>query len=270
MSTFGSGLWGGSGTGASANVGIPLSDLILPAYRIAGITLLPGVIPNIDKINEAIPALNRMVGSWNCSRPNIFTIRIDTLPCIAGKLNYTVGPGADFDMPRPQAIQNGVVVLPDGIRVQPPMYQMDDSEWAQVALQTINNSIPLSFYYDGSYDTTTGYGLVYLWPQSGAGNSIDWYTWQAIPTFQASTDQVALPPGYEEAITYGLAVRLVDLNPHLCQLDGAQRQEVRAQARRALAAINSLNSEPPKITSDYPNKRPGSGHFNWYTGQVVR
>lgn len=266
MSTLpgGSGaLWGGAGIGSGSGggaVGVAFSEIAMAAYRIAGITKWARIGPSQDMYDECIPAYNRMVGSWNCERPKCFTIRVDTLPIPTQKA-CTVGVGADFDMPRPQGIQNGVVVLEGGTRCA-PMAQLTDEQWAHIRVQDIPASIPQSFYFDGSYDDQ-GWSRIYLFPQASGGLQVDWYTWQALPSVTSKDDQVALPPGYEEAITYNLAVRLASLNP----LIGNMSEDSRRLARKALAVLEAHNSAPPTMTSDYPRGKGGS-RFNWWSGEV--
>jgi hypothetical protein len=267
MPTFGSSVFGGPSVGGSAGaVGTLLSELVMPAYRIAGITKRARIGPSEDMYAEAIPELNRMIGGWNCARPNIFTIRIDNFALVSGQKVYTIGDGADFDMPRPQAIQQGVIILSStdtgGAVRMPPMYQMDVNEWAAIALQNISNGIPLGFYYDSSYDTETGYGRIYLWPQTSLAYMVEWYTWRSIPTFETEGDQVALPPGYQDAIVYNLAARLAALNPEMAKM----APESYAIGRRALAAIQSKNGITPKMVSDYPSK--GGAHYDYRIGLV--
>lgn len=265
MPTFSSSLFGSSGvSGSSADVGVPLSSLIMPAYRIAGITTRAMIVPSGDMYLEAVPELNRMIGGWNCSRPNIFTIRIDNFALVSGQKVYTIGDGADFDMPRPQKIQQGVIILSstdtgDAVRM-PPMYQMTVDEWAQISLQNISNGIPLQFYYDGSYDPDTGWGNVYLWPQTESAYLVEWYTWRSIPVFATQDDQVALPPGYYDAIVYNLAVRLASLNPLMSKI----APQAFITARQALAAIESKNAPTPLATPDFPSK--GGLHWDYRCG----
>lgn len=253
MSTYGNGLYGGGGGGTgAASVGVPFSEIGMAAYRIAGITKWARIGPSRDMWDECIPAYNRMVGSWNCDRPKIFTIRLDTLPLPQQKV-CTVGPGADFDMPRPAAIQNGVVVLADGTRLQPPMAQGKAEEWAMLSMQDVPNTHPRVFYYDDSLDPSTGYGRIYLYPQAQGGLQVDWYTWQQLPTVTAETDQVAYPPEYEEAITHCLAERLAALNPLIANMPETSRRI----GRKALATLEAKNTRPPALKGDYPTCRGG-------------
>lgn len=261
-------------------VGVAISTLILPAYRVAGITQRAMIEPSTDMYDEAIPEFNRMIGQWNCERPKIFTIAINAFNLGAQKI-YFVGSGATpgtvtiggqvwsagaFDMQRPQEIQNGIIGLgPAGANAlvrMPPMQQLDDQAWAKIALQDIPGAVPLAFYYDGSYDTTTGFGLIYLWPQSASGYSVEWYVWNLLDTVALKTDLVALPPGYESAIVYNLAVRLAALNPNEANISPDSKE----LARVSLAAIERKNAVTPNMTTDYPSR--GGLHYDYRIGMM--
>lgn len=264
MAGFGGGVWGGPGGGATT-IGVPVGTLILPAYRIAGITKRAMITPSPDMFAEAIPELSRMLGTWNCARPKIFTIAINDFPISGGQKVFTIGPGADFDMARPQSIQDGVIVLSttltNAVRM-PPMQQMDDKQWAQVSLQDVPNGVPLAFYYDGSFDPSTGWANIYLWPQTLTAYRVEWYTWQALTTFATKDDVVALPPGYESAIVFQLAARLAALNPNMANM-APRSYDI---ARDALAAIEHKNATSADMTSDYPGVR--RGHYDYRIGSV--
>ncbi len=271
MPTFGGQVFGGGGGSGSGDVGILLSSIVQRAYRIAGITKWVGTTPQDDWFTEAIAEMNAMIGTLNLNRLNIFTIAITNTPLVSGQKAYTVGPGADFDMPRPQRIENGVVLLGladnENVVRMPPMYQMNDAEWALISLQNVRNGIPLSFYYDGSYGTSTGYGLISLWPQTDNVYSVDWYTWQSIPKFQTKDDVVALPDGYEDLLVYCLAERLANLNPHQSKM----LPDSRLQAARCRAALQKYNAPIPKPfdndAANVGNTKPGqSGHWDYRVG----
>lgn len=258
------------------SVGVAISTLIMPAYRIAGLTSRAMIEPNADMYAEAIPEYNRMTGQWNCDRPKIFTIAVNAFSLATNKA-FLVGPGAApaviggvsygaFDMPRPQSIENGVIGLgaagSNGLVRMPPMQALDDQAWAQVSLQDVPGAVPLAYYYDGSYNTATGYSAIYLWPQALSGYSVEWYTWLALTTVSAKTDLVALPPGYESAIVFNLAARLAALNPHEAKMDPASYE----MARTSLAAIEHKNAVTPNMTSDYPSS--GGLHWDYRIGSM--
>jgi hypothetical protein len=262
MPTYGSSVYGGGIGGAAAGTSAVLfSEIGMAAYRIAGITKWARVGPSADMWDECIPAYNRMVGSWSCQRPNVFTEALYTLPLPTSKV-CTVGSGADIDMPRPVAISRGVAVLSDGTRLQPPMAQGKAEDWATLSAQDVPGAYPYAFYYDASLDSSTGYARIYLYPQAEAGMSVDWYVWQPLPTVASKDDTVAYPPEYEEAITHCLAERLAALNPLISNMPETSRRI----GRRALAALQARNSTPPRMTSDYPGCSGGTRGDWWRTG----
>jgi hypothetical protein len=242
MPLVGSGLLGSPGaSGGVGSAGVAFSELGMAAYRIAGITKWARIGPSVDMWAECIPAYNRMVGSWNCERPKIFTIRTDTVTA-TGATSYTVGSGADWDMPRPQGIEDAIYISGSSrTRILP----MSRAYWAGLSVQAVTGD-PVGYYFDESYDDS-GFGRIYLYPQPGSG-SIEWHTWQQLAAVASQDDTVALPPGYEEAIVGQLAMRLAALNPLIANMP----EESRRLARKALAVLEAKNSKPPSMTSDFP------------------
>ena len=171
-----------------------------------------------------------------------------------------------FNMPRPQAIEQGVIGLgpagQNGLVRMPPMYQMDSNEWAYISLQDIPNGVPLAFYYDESYDPLTGFAVIYLWTQTTQNYSVEWYTWQSLPTFATQNDRVALPPGYEAALVYNLAKGLANLNPTMQNMSPDSHR----MANQFLAAIEHKNAQTPKMVSDFPQGE--KGHYDYRIGAV--
>lgn len=275
---------GGGGAGGTGTVGVPLSTIVGRAYRIAGITKWVGTTPQDDWFTEGIAEMNAMTGGFNLSRLYIFTIAINAFNISGGIKIFHVGSGATpqvvngvqygaFDMPRPQRISDGVIGLGpvganDLVRM-PPMYQMNDAEWARVSLQDIPNGVPLSFYYDGSYDPQTGFGLIYLWTQTTNSYSVEWYSWLSIPKFVSKDDQVALPDGYEDLLVYCLAERLAALNPHQQNMLPAAYDI----ARRARVALQNYNAPQPKpLVNDAAgvgrSSANGGAHWDYRIGAM--
>ena len=259
----GGGVFGGTGTGGeSAPTGtVPASKLFYAAMRKAGITLAPGRTPSIDQYTDALDEANRMIGTWNCERPRIFTIRIDQFPLDTRK-TYSMGidPAgnvtADFDAPRPQEIIRANVLFPGTPIVRRKVRILDDEEFAAITLQDIASGVPTSIYSDGAYPFCN----ITLIPQTNSGYSLELFSWQSIAKFAAVTDVCVLPDGFEDAIVLNLAVRLA---PQFQK--GEVMPSVQRAADKALAAIAKKNLPgAPKISADAPGK--GRGGFNYLTG----
>jgi hypothetical protein len=252
---FNQGPFGGGASGGLAGFQ-PVSKLIYAALRKAAITLGPQRTPSSAQFQDAIEELNRMIGSWNCDRLNIYSISRNQFP-LTGAGSYTIGqvPGmlADFDAPRPQAIERANVIN-GSIRYSVGL--VTPAQWAEITVQALPNTIPYVLYNDRAYPLST----LFLYGQPVGGMELELYTWFAIQTFQKLEDVVMLPPGYEDALVLNLAVRLA---PHF------QRQvnvDVRNDAQKSLMRIESINAPRP-IASTGALGCGGHHNFNIYSGE---
>lgn len=237
-----------------------LADLLKPALRKAGISYHPGTTPGVDEYAEMIGETNRMLAGMSIAQPNIYSNDFNTFP-LTGAITYTIGPGGNFNIARPAKIVTAVIKLNGGpVRLtNPPIYITTDSaEWAMISLQAVPGCIPLFLYNDQDAPLSN----LYLWPQDTGGDTLELNTWTALPAFTAVTDNVVLPPGYEDAIVNNLAVRAAGLYPK----ESALLPGVERLAELSLAAIQSRNAQLPKQTTDFPVRRSGAGYFDWRTG----
>lgn len=261
MGLFGSGLWGGAGGGGAAPPAgaIKLGTGILnPAFRIAGITKRPMRTPSPDQYAEAVPVLNRLFGSWDTDRLNIFTVQPSIFPLVANQLEYTIGPGGNFNVPAPEKIEDANVILAGSPPLRQPLGILDEKAFSQIRLQLIPGAIPTAIYPD--YDFPLGNISVY--PQCEAGLQLELYMWQVLPVFSAVTDAVVLPLGYERAMVLNLAVELALMYPLESELlPGAEDK-----ANMALAAIQSKNAPVPRLTNDASglSTRGNAEGWNWW------
>ncbi len=243
---------------------IALSTLLYGAFRVAGITDRPGRTPSTEQYADAIAILNRMIGSWNVDRLKIYSLNISAYNLTAGKKSYQIGPGAtDFNTMRPVTIESAnIIVNTTTPVVRFPCELLSDAQWAAIQVQDIPGTIPWALYSDGGNPIAT----LYLYGQPLTTYQLELYTWQAIPTFAAITDSVVLPPGYEEAIVYNLAVRIAVSFPTQAQIS----PEAGQIARDALMAIESINAPTPIMKCDGAvlgvGRRRRTGNIYGYLG----
>lgn len=255
----------GGGSGATATVGTPLYGLIMPAYRIAGITQRAMIGPNDDMYNEAIPELNRMLGSWNCDGHKIYSTSIAQYALTASQKIYTIGPGGDLDGPRPLYIRGADCLFPTTPVVRRHIDLLDDDQWRRIPVQDIPGAPPFQAYYDGNYNLD-GRGQIYLRFQPVAGYSLELYTWLALQSsFTDRSDVAIFPPGYEQALVYNLAKQLAALNPNMQNMSLAAYRI----ADSSLATLISLNSRSPKLVTEsaLEGYDPGPG-YGWLDGGI--
>lgn len=245
--------------------GVAISTIIMPAYRIAGITQRAMIVPSTDMYAEAIPELNRLLGSWNCDGHKIYSTAIVSAALTAGVKTYTIGSGGTFNVARPLFIRGANLLYPTTPVVRQTVDVLDADEWAAVAVQDLSGSPTFELYYDSGFDSS-GYGKLYLRFQPPTGYTLELYVWAALQmAFAASTDVALLPPGYELALVYNLAKQLAALNPGMANM--SQRSYEIADS--SLAALISLNSKSPRIESD-PALTGGDSFdgFGWLDGGI--
>ena len=77
-----------------------------------------------------------------------------------------------------------------------------------------------------------------MWPAPSAhGYTLYLFTWTLIAQFTATTDPVAFPPGYQEALKYLLAIRLA------APFGMVLKQETKDNAAAALTALRNRNAQ---------------------------
>jgi len=258
---FNSALFGGVGQSGLLQPRQVGPGILYPALRKAQVTIGPQRTPSPAQFQDAIDELNRLIGSLNCDRLNIYSISSYQFP-LTGQKSYTIGQSpdpfqtVDFAAPRPQKIERANIVSNQTPAVRYPLAIATDLQWARIRVQDQPNSIPTVLYNDRGYPLST----LYLWGQPIAGYLLELFTWLLVPGFQAITDVVLLPPGYEDALTLNLAVRLA---PHF-QRD-AVPPDVREDARKSLMRLESINAPRPMADTS-AGLGCGCDGFNIYKG----
>ncbi len=235
--------------------------LLYPAFRIAGITDRPMRIPSADQVTEGTAICNRMIGSWNCTELDIFTSSIAQYSLGAGKKIYTIGGpglGADFNVAAPMRIEQAHILLPGSPTYRAELRILTDAEWGDIRLQDIPGAIPSRLYPDYNFPLMS----LYFYGQPPAGYSVEFYTWQRVGLFAATTDVVTLPDGYERAIVYNLALELAAQFTTQAML----APDAHRIAAAALATIESRNAPVPRLKNDAAGLgRIGrGGNWNWW------
>lgn len=237
-------------------------DLITQAMKAIGV-ISSSETPSADEASDGLFVLNGMLDSWNTERLSIYTINAAVYDLVPQQLKYTIGPvGADFTAPRPVRIQNANIILNDNVPpVRVPITLLDDDQWSAISLQLVPSTIPQKLYNDGSFPNSN----LYLWGQPSSGLQLELYTWSQITGFTDYTDDFTLPPGYQEAVLYNLAVRLA-LTFGSAAVSSLSVISPLAQA--AKARIQSLNCVTPVMSADQGIMGTNrASTFNIFTGQ---
>lgn len=187
------------------------NDIIARALRTIN-AIDPGETPDASESQDAFLALNTMIDAWQAERLMIFTVnRVNLGNLTIGQQAYTLGPGGNFNMPRPAKIERyGIISLnnpsqPLELPLNSDGTNLTVDGWANIPVKTgINSTLPLYVWDDEGYPLRT---LSY-WNTPSATVQATIYAWQALTAFPDLVTDETFPPGYLECIVYNLAIRL--------------------------------------------------------------
>lgn len=212
-------------------------DLITLALKDIG-ALGIGQSVSPDDTVDALATLNMMLDLWSADRLSVYHL-IDVKRQATGALSYTIGPGGDFDAPRPSDIKSAFVRLTSGSTpVDYPLGIIRAREdYNLIAAKSIN-SLPDHVFLDSDYPL----GNLYFYPVPNAQYELHVSVLAALPEFAAPAVKVILPPAYMAAIRYNLAIFLA---PSYQLEPTPSLQRLAANAKRV---IQRMNTQIPSMT----------------------
>jgi hypothetical protein len=176
---------------------------VLRASNINGV----GQTPLAEDSNTGLQFMNWLMSQWRKKRWMVWNLPSTSLVS-TGANSYSIGPGGDYDLPRPDRIHAA------WCRMQPfggpnpvdiPLSIIEAKEdWAGITIKDLK-SIPAAVFYDSGFPM----GSIYFWPVPPGGiYEMHLVTKAPLPTYTTLTDPLALPDEYEEALMWSLCVRM--------------------------------------------------------------
>jgi hypothetical protein len=131
-----------------------------------------------------------------------------------------------------------------------PLTLVSEQHWARLSSPNLTSSQPTEAYYEPAHP----WGKLRFWPIPTTASDVVLFTWEPITAVNL-TDTLEFGPGWEEAIVYSLAVRLVtlfrrtqrDYDPNIHQI-----------ARQAVATVKRLNAPRPVMDCENFLRRRGA------------
>jgi hypothetical protein len=175
----------------------------------------PSEIPAADEAADSFTALNSLIDSWGTQPSSMYTITRSVTSCAAAA-SYTIGPGGNFNMARPNPfqIQRAGFIVPGtsgttteelGIPI------ITDDMYQALQMKAQENPQPTMLYYNPTNSTSAGFGTIYLWPILDQTVSIVLYIQQNVSQFADLTTEYLLVAGLDRALRYNLAVEIASL-----------------------------------------------------------
>lgn len=174
-------------------------DLISSALRKISV-VGAGENMTAEDATDGLNNLNQMLDSWSADGQVIYSRSVDTINLSSGVLSYTMGPSGDISTARPVSITEATITQ-GGILMNQMMI------WGAETYATLGfpslQGIPTNLYVNNSVPLLE----LKLYPVPIGGLQLNIYSMKKLSDF-ALNDTVILPPGYEQAIIFNLAVLL--------------------------------------------------------------
>jgi hypothetical protein len=180
-----------------------------------------GEQPTATESDNALTALNQLIGSWSAAGVPIYQESKDTI-ALTGASLYPLS----FRPVRITAAQ----VSYSGITF--PVAIVPSQQWILPKDRTATSKFAKELYYDGTFPT----GNVHLWPIVTSGSTLELFSLKPLAQFASLGDTINLPSGYEQALRYGLAGVLA---PEYASALPAEYQQNAAQAMSSIASMNT-------------------------------
>jgi hypothetical protein len=230
-------------------------DRIKRAMRLIG-AAATGETPSADELADGLTALNAMLSSWSLESLLVPSIVREEFSFIGGQQRYSVGTLGDFNTTRPVKIERVTVEIQGANAFETPVDIVNVDQWVNISIRAVQSDIPTWVYIEGTYPLE----YVNFWPvPSSAANKAVLYSQKLISSFTSVNDAVSLPPGYDDAIDYNLAIRLAP------EYGKAISPEVAKIAQDTYANIKVKNSRPQYLSCD-PGVLGVPSLFDWRTG----
>lgn len=248
-------------------------DLITSALRTIGI-IASGETPAASEMQDGLSALNMMIKSWSTQNLALFTMKREVFELQAGKGQYTIGIGGDFDTARPMhvlgsawgnliktpiyedvevpgiptpeepdpppTIEQQLVGYALSSDFETPMCILNYQDWMAIQLKETQSSIPTQIYVHNEEPLEK----LSFWPVPSENCGLVLYSKKEISQFPDLDEEIDLPAGYEEAIKYNLVLRLAlefgrEISPRIDKL-----------ASDSISNIKRKNTKTAKMISD--------------------
>ena len=226
-------------------------DVCTGALRLLGVTQ-PGRAPSAAQMTTAVYSLRSMLESWSVQDLTIYQTTTEVFTFVPNQMDYTMGPTGDWVTDRPTHVNYVYVRFAQGsgTPVDTPVQILNDAQRAAITAKTINSPIPTTVYINNEYPNIK----LSFWPVPNSTYEAVIWSDKQLHQFNNISEDLAFPPGYEQAIRYNLALNLA---PEFGQEPTATIVET---ALRSLAQVKMNNDTPRYLRcTDYTNGRKGRG-----------
>lgn len=207
-----------------------------------------------EEAADGLSTLNAMIATWSVDLSTIYTESKDDYALTANDGEYTIGSaGADFTSDRVLDVLYATVLYAD---LDYPLQV--ESQGERAAIWDKNQTgIPQYIYYDENYPI----GNIALWPVPVEAMTLSLYTRKPLDTFSNLTTDFTMPPEYQAALEYNLAVWIAP------EYEKEAADTVKMLANETLGALKIQNTRNDKHVMDSDDMLVSQGRYNIYSDQ---
>jgi hypothetical protein len=160
--------------------------------------------PSAAEANDALVAFNMMLDSWSTEDLCAYEVEENSFTLTPGTQSYTIGIGGVINVGRPLDITQAY--LRDTNNNNYLMRIVERDRWNMIGNRgsTITSQIPSTMFYDKQYPL----GIINIWPTPLLAYTCFFSNTRNQVTSAALTTNIVMPPGYERAMVYNLAVEI--------------------------------------------------------------
>lgn len=200
--------------------------------------------PTANEATDGLNVLTSMLDAWGIERLMIYQIQQTTHSWTANASSKTIGTGGDFSVARPIKIEPKGCFFRDSSNQDYPLGVYPRQEYDSIVVKTSGGSIPEFLFYDDGFPTRT----LYAYPVPDSALTLYLNHWLPLQTFNTLTEAISLPPGYQAAIEYNLALWLA---PEFGAAAVAAAKDIQKQADMLKTIIKSINRPSMASRIDY-------------------
>lgn len=195
--------------------------------------------PLDQDMDITLSAFNALVDSMANDLLNIYTFTPYRFLLTAGQSTYTLGPGGDWDTPRPMRIEQAKTILYpviDGENITTnqqtlfmPLTLISDERYADIVMRDLQSSWPTKIYDNGAYPLRK----IRVWPVPSEQYAVELWMWDPLATYDTLDQELNLPPGYERYLRLKVAAEIApEFGKELSRSTVAALTEAEANVKR--------------------------------------
>jgi len=209
---------------------------------------------------DSLVTLNDLIDEWNGESIRLFSVGRQTFSLVSGQASYTLGPGGDFDIARPEFLYQVSAIIASGTDpFETPVDLVDWAKWSRIPVKTTTSEIPRRAYITDDFPLRTVH--VYPIPNTST-SSVVLVMPVDLSAFADLTTDYTFPHGYPKALRYNLAAELAIENGRPVE---PRIERIAAMTKAAIAARNSRRHA--RALAVDPALSP-TGRFSILTGEM--